>query len=239
MRTVASACLLVLLAFTASLCQTCPSDKAAEAGVSAFSAFHAVVAPAWHQAYPAKDYDALMKAAPEFEKAFVPVAKLEAKMNNPSRKAAFLLNREDMAKYLKEYVAAAKTGDTNLVYELLPKLHEAFERTSAACIPTAYPEVEGVAITTKLILEKHLPADNAEGIAGSTETLVTRIGGLDEKSIPESLQDKKAELLKEFATWKELAAQMMQCSRNKDMTTYRRLATELGEKVSRFTTTYL
>jgi hypothetical protein len=239
MRILCLACVLVLLASLTTFGQECPADKAAQAGVSAMEAFHKFMSPAWHQAYPARDFNALIKAAPELEKAFVPIANMEARMKNPARKAAFLLNREDFAKYLKEYVVAAKAGNNDHVYELLPKLHEAFEKTAAACLTISYPEIEGVAVTTKLIIEKHLPTNNAEGVAGSTVTLVTKLAALDEKSIPESLKDRKTELLKEFAVWNKLAGRMKESFDKNDMQTYKKLASELNVRISDFTAAYL
>jgi|WetSurMetagenome_2_1015567.scaffolds.fasta_scaffold227576_2 hypothetical protein len=233
--------ILLLLALVTSVAyaQTCPSSKAAQAGVSPFETFHKLMHPAWHEAYPAKDYAALMKAAPEFEKAFEGIAALEAKTNNPTRKAAFLEHREEFAGFVKSFAEAAKANDSLKVYEIMPKLHEAFEMTASACLPRPYPEVEAIAVTTHLIVDKHLPANNAEGITGSTETLVLKLQGLTEKSLPAELQEKKAEILPIFAGWTKLAAQMKESLDKKDMTGYKKLADDLSGQVAGFTEKYL
>ena len=46
--------------------QQCPADKAAEHGYTAYDAFHKLMAPAWHTAWPAKDFGSLFKAGSEF-----------------------------------------------------------------------------------------------------------------------------------------------------------------------------
>lgn len=233
------AAVILLLSVTVAFGQTCPSAKAAAAGISPIETFHEIMHPAWHTAYPAKDFDALIKAAPEFEKAYVPIAKLEPVIKNPARKEAFVRNLEEFGKFVAEYAAAAKAGNKELVYELMPKLHEAFEKTSAACVSISYPEVEGLTITARLIVEKHIPANNTNGIVGSTSTLVTKVSALDEKSIPEPLQGKKAEFLQEFAAWTKLAGQMKESCDKKDMETYGKLATELYARINDFSAKYL
>ncbi len=231
--------LALALLTTLAYAQTCPSSRAAKAGISPFETFHKIMHPAWHEAYPAKDFAALMKAAPEFEKAFEAIAALEAKTNNPTRKAAFLQHREEFAGLVKSFASAAKADDSQAVYEIMPELHEAFEMTASACMPRPYPEVEAIAITTHLILDKHLPADNAEGIVGSTETLQEKMKALTEKSLPSELQEKKAEILPLFADWTKLSARMKESLDKKDMAAYKTSAEELKGKVAGFCEKYL
>ncbi|MEW6050151.1 MAG: hypothetical protein AB1644_03705 [Candidatus Zixiibacteriota bacterium] len=238
MRIIRALLILTLVAATVHG-QTCPSSKAAKAGISPFETFHVIMHPAWHTAYPAKDYAALVTAAPEFEKAFVAIAELEAKMKNPVRKASFLENREAFASFVKQYAEAAKTGDSLKVYEIMPKLHESFEMTASACLPTPYPELEALTVTTHIIVEKHLPADNTEGITGSTETLVTKVQALTQKSLPESLKTKKGEILPLFTGWGKIAAQLKECCDKKDMTNYKKLVDDLSSQIDGFSEKYL
>ncbi len=217
----------------------CPSAKATKAGVSDFEGFHKVIAPAWHHAYPDSNFDALLAAGPEFEKAFVPIAGIEARMKNANRKAAFLLNREQFAGLVKRYAAACKAGQKDSVYAMLPALHEAFEMTAFACLPTSYPEFDGIVVTVNLILNTHLPKDNTEGIVGSTETLVTKAKGLTIESLPEDLRAQEKGIAPEFDAIQKLANQMQECCVKNDMAKYKPLAEELKGKLAAFSEAYL
>ncbi len=236
----------VLLTVTAILLVTsmfaaaqCPADKANEGKKTPFSAFHEYMAPAWHTAYVDKDYDAMIKAADGFEKTFVDIAAIEPKMKNAKRKAEFLNNRENWAKILKQYVAFAKAGNKDSVYETLPALHDAFEMTAMAYNPIEYPELSGLLITTNLIVTKHVPAKNWEGITGSTTTLIDKVAELDEKSLPLDLKDQKEPLLKEFELIHKTVADMKTSCDKKDLDSYKKLAEQLNAKLNEMTETYL
>ena len=64
-------------------------------------AFHEVMAPTWHTAYPAKDFDALVAAGPKFDSLFKGIADIQPTMKSAKRKAAFLTHREKFAQMVK------------------------------------------------------------------------------------------------------------------------------------------
>ncbi|MFZ1684716.1 MAG: hypothetical protein WAU88_11395, partial [Candidatus Zixiibacteriota bacterium] len=192
----AAAILLICAAFANA---QCPADKAeAEGGKTPFSAFHKFMAPAWHVAYGAKDYDAMIKAADGFDSTFKEVAAIEPKMKNVLRKAEFLANREKFAAELKKYCAFAKAGEKDSVYATLPQLHEYFEMTAMAFMPIEYAELTSMIVTTNLLVTKHVPAKNWEGITGSTETLVNKAAALKPDNFPSELASQKEAMMKEF-----------------------------------------
>lgn len=217
----------------------CPSDHAANKGYDAFGAFHEVMAPTWHKAYPDKDFAALLAAGPKFDSLFKGIADIEPTMKNTKRKAAFLTHREEFAHLVKAYAEAAKAGLQDSCYVLMPTVHEAFEQTAAVVVPYSYPELEGAMMTTGIIVEQHIPKNNAEGITGSTETLVSKVAVLNEKTIPEELKDQQEALVREFAVINELTTQMKECCDKKDMDNYKKHATELSAKLKEISETYL
>ena len=231
------AVLVLLMALTVSA--QCPADKANDGKKSPFSAFHEFMAPAWHTAYPAKDYDAMIKAADGMEMSFVEITAIEPKMKNAARKAEFLNNRENFAKELKKYVAFAKAGNKDSVYAELPTLHDAFEMTAMAYNPIEFPELSGIMVTSHLIVSKHIPARNWEGITGSTETLVSKAEMLNEKSLPADLAAQKEALLKEFEFVRQTVADMKAASDKKDLDNYQKLAMQLDEKLRELSENYL
>jgi len=231
--------LLSLVAAVQAEDKVCPADKAAKAGYSAFEAFHKVVAPCWHQAYPDKNYDSLIAAGPGFEKAMAGIAALEPKMKNVARKGAFLMNREILAKCVKRYAAFAKEGQKDSVYAILPQLHEAFENCAGAYLPISYPEVEGIITTIDVILDTHIPKQNAEGIAGSTETLVTKTKALTTATLPESLKANEKQIVPEFVSFQAMAGQLQEASTKKDLAKVKQLASDLKAKLNAFQEAYL
>lgn len=232
--------MIVLAAATmvAAAEESCPSTHAAKAGISQFEEFHSVMAPVWHGAYPDSNFDAMLAAGPEFTRTFKSIATIEADMKSVARKAAFLTNRERFAALVKRYAAACAAGNKDSVYIIMPDLHDAFELTASACLPIAYPELEGITVTVNLILTNHLPKSNTEGIIGSTETLVTKCAGLTAKSIPEELRPHEKQIIAEFETITALAGQLQQCCDKNDMTKYRSLANDLHAKLAAFDATY-
>lgn len=219
--------------------QVCPADKAAEAGQSAFEEFHEVMAPAWHTAWPEKDYEALLAAGPEFQKVFARIAESPLPEGSDAKKAYYVKCRDEFASLVDAYATAAENGDKDRVYELMPQLHEAFEKTAAATVRISYPQVDGLAVTIGLILNTHLPENNRDGIAGSTETLLRKLDGITEKSLPPVLGWSTKDVMAEFSAMRAVAAKMKECCDSGDMESYAVHARDFDEKLKSFVATYM
>ena len=218
----------------------CPAHRVAKMGFTAFHDFHEIMAPAWHGAWPDKNYDTLLAAGPKFKEAFAAIAKMEPTFKTKDRKKAFLKARDSFSRIIEMYAAAAKRGDKETVYDLMPQLHDAFEMTASTLLPVSYPEIEAAVITLNLIMETHLPKKNMEGIVGSTETLVARFVVLaDTTSIPDELKERQKEILAEIAAMKKLVLQMKESCDKKDMKSYKEHATELDTKLKGFFEKYI
>jgi len=216
-------CLIMLFSPLAAWSQTstCPADRAGEKGYDPFSAFHEIMAPAWHVAWAEKDFDALFAAAPKFVDAFAGIASLKPEFKNSLRKTAFAQNRNQFSHLVKLYSEAALKSDSARVYELMPELHDAFEQTASTLLPVHYPAFEGLVLTVNLILETHLPKDNTEGVIGSTETLLTKLDALTPETLPEELQDSREPVMADVAEMRVIAAKMKTCCDTNDMDCYR------------------
>lgn len=218
----------------------CPAHRVAKMGFTAFHDFHEIMAPAWHTAWPDKDYDALLAAGPKFEEAFSGIAKMEPIFKTKDGKKAFLKARDSFSKIIEMYAAAAERGDKEAVYDLMPQLHDAFEMTASTLLPVSYPEIEAVAATLKLIIEMYLPKDDMESIVGSTDTLMSKFDALsDTTTIPDELKERQTEILAEIAAMKKLALQMKECCDKNDMEHYKEHATELDTKLKGFFEKYI
>ena len=232
-------CILLLIVIANADESGCPAHKATIYGFTAFKTFHHLISPLWHQAWPAKDYDALVAAGDDFKQVFAEVAKTEPKSRNKFRIREYETLRAKLGVLVENYAQAAAAGEKDKVYAILPELHNAFEITAAALLPIPYMEVHGLYVTSKLIVEKHLVENNVEGIQGSTEVVVTKVKYLTERSIPIELADQKDGLLAEFATLKDRAAKMKACCDESSMTEYRTHAVAMNQQLAALIEYYL
>ncbi len=217
----------------------CPAHKAAEQGFNPIDDFHKILAPVWHDAWPEKDYDALIAAGPKFKEAFDGIAKLEPKFKSKAREAKFMALRKEFKQKVDEFATAARAGDKEKVYEIMPDLHDAFEMTASSLLPVDYPEFDGFLTTLSIIAKKHIPKNNMEGIIGSTETLVEKASHLNEKTLPEELQEHKKAVLSDLSTIKAITKKMKECCDKKEMDEYKKHLTELQKKVDAFMESYI
>ncbi len=217
----------------------CPADKAAEMGHGGFETFHHVMAPAWHDAYPDSNFDALIEAGPKFKEAFVEIQGMRPEFKSDVKKAHFNECRKEFGDLVEQYAAACAEGDKDKVYALMPDLHTAFERSAAALMPISYKEFEALKVTLGLIVNEHLPANNHEGIVGSTETLVTKAASLNEESLPNLLVWSKDDILKRFESIQALTTKLKECCDNNDMAAYSEHASALNAQVIEFSERYL
>lgn len=246
MKTLLTLITLVGLTFTSVFAsdqhaadQTCPADRAAEAGHNPFGAFHEIMAPTWHGAWPDSNFAALFAAGPAFAEAFKPIAAMNPTFKSDTRKATFETKRTAFAEAVAAYADAAAEGDTTKVYALMPGLHEAFEMAASALLPVHYPEFEGMVITLNLILETHLPNNNTEGIVGSTETLLAKLNALTPETLPVELQEETDAVIADLAFMHEIVVKMNACCTNNDMATYTDLAKSLDTQVKLFIEKYI
>ena len=218
---------------------SCPAHAAGEKGHKPFEAFHKVMAPAWHQAWPEKNYTVLLAAGDEFVRCFADIKDMAPNFEADIRLRRFNENRATFGRLVKGYGDACTRHDSNAVFAIMPELHEAFEQTAAALLPLAYPEIEGMAITIGLILDKHLPNNNMDGVIGSTATLHERTRSLSSLSIPAELTSYKRDIMKEVGGLRQLAGQMQENCQTGDMDNYRDRATRYRERLHKFMKKYL
>jgi len=239
MKRVVIAVGLLLCSLGARAEESCPADRAADAGVAAFGAFHHIMAPAWHQAWPNKDYDALLAVGPKFTEAFAAIDKLDPKMKTPARRRTFETERRRFGEFVARYAEACDNGDTALVYKLMPDLHNAFESTAATLLPISFPEFEGLTVTLDLIIQSHFPENNVKGLVGSTETLLAKMETLIGAELPPDLQESKAEIQPKLEMMRQLVLHMLESLYKNNLKEYAIYATELKTQCDEFAALYI
>lgn len=141
--------------------------------VQELSDFHDIIYPMWHEAYPAKDYNAL--------KGFVPKIKSSIESINSVKLPGILREKETAWKsQLKElnisaqnYYAAASGSNNADLLSAAEKLHSSYEKMVMVLRP-ALKEVDDFHQTLYIIYHKLLPDSKYDEIAALTGALITK-----------------------------------------------------------------
>ncbi len=234
-------CLVLLFAASAAFAneETCPASRVNGAAGSPFEAFHEIMAPAWHVAWVEDNYEGLFGAGKEFSERFKHIAILKPAFKLAARRAIFLENRREFAQLVKDYAVACEAHDSSAVHELMPALHNAFEATAATLLPVYYPEFEALVITTNIISETHLPRDDAEGLAGSTETLVRKAALLTAKTLPVELTEFREQILADADKFQETSHKMQAALQKNDRDEFVRQLHVFEELIAGFITKFI
>ena len=229
----------ILIAAGARAHEDCPADRAATAGFAPFETFHHIMAPAWHQAWPKKDYEALLAAGPKFVEAFVAIEQLKPHLKSEVRRQSFVEQRQLFGKLIIKYAEACEQADSVLVYQLMPDLHDAFEATAATLLPVSFPEFEGLVITLDIIVGTHLPGNNVKGLVGSTETLLTKMENLIVAPLPTEFEAAEDEIKPKLEMMRHLVLHMLEALYQNNIKEYIIYATELRVQTDEFIALYL
>ena len=166
--------------------------------VQQLSEFHQVIFPMWHNAYPAKDYDAL--------KGFVPQIKAHVDSINNSKLPGILREREDEWKGLlielnttaQNYYSAAATNNNDDLLEAAEKLHSVYERMNRVIRP-ALKEIDDYHQTLYIIYHKLYPEKKYSEIASLAGELVSKAEAI--KNYPsEKLKQRLGDKISQFNT---------------------------------------
>lgn len=230
--------IFVLFAVGARAQEGYPADSAATAGFVPFETFHHIMAPAWHQAWPKKDYEALLAAGPRFAEAFVAIEQLKPQFTTETQQQAFIKHRKRFAELVEQYAEACQRADSALVYRLMPDLHDAFEATAATLLPVSFPEFEGLVITLDIIVGTHLPDNNVEGLVGSTETLLAKMENLIVAPLPTELEAAEDQIKPKLEMMRHLVLHMLEALYQSNIKEYIIYATELKTQTNEFESLY-
>lgn len=141
--------------------------------VPELSDFHEIIYPMWHEAYPAKDYDAL--------KGFVPQIKASVEAINNAKLPGILRDKETEWKSkldelnisAQNYYNAVNNNDNEALLKAAEKLHSAYERMIRVIRPVI-KEIDDFHQTLYIIYHKLYPDGKFDEIAGLTSTLVAK-----------------------------------------------------------------
>lgn len=167
-------------------------DPETEARVPALSAFHEVVYPLWHEAWPNKDVEALVALAPKVQAGVEAIAKAELPGILRDKKAAWEAAVARLRGVGGEYAAAAASKDGPALLDAAENLHAQFERMVRIVRPVL-KEIEAFHATLYVLYHRQLDPFALDAVAGSVRTMKEQMGPLSAAALPERLKAKTAD----------------------------------------------
>jgi hypothetical protein len=150
-------------------------EQAAEisSDVPELRAFHTIIFPLWHNAYPAKDITTI--------KIFIPQIKANMEKMNSAKLPGILQDKENLWKselvkfnaVAESYYKACSENNDEAILIAVEKLHSAYEAMNRVVKPFV-KEMEIYHQTLYMIYHKMYPEKNYSEIAGVMDTLVSQ-----------------------------------------------------------------
>ncbi len=166
-------------------------DADVEARVPALSAFHEVVYPLWHDAWPRKDVDALVALTPKVTAGVEAIAKAELPGILRDKKTTWAAAVSRLETIAGEYSAASQKKDGPAVLAAAESLHSQFEKMVRIIRPVLL-ELEAFHGTLYVLYHRHLDPFALEAVSQSVRTLQEKMGPLTVAALPERLKAKEA-----------------------------------------------
>jgi len=179
----------LLIAAVVSVFPQATQTEETKSTVPELSAFHEIIYPIWHTAYPDKDYAALRSYAPEVKRLAenIYAAKLPGILHEKQAKwdQALAELREAVDAYLS---AAAATDDAALL-EAAEVLHTRYEMMGRTIRPVL-AEVDDFHKTLYAVYHKHLPNKDYALITEASGDMVTKAEAIAKATLPKRLESK-------------------------------------------------
>lgn len=182
------------LACLAVLVQAQTPAEDSQYSVPALEAFHEVIYPLWHTAYPQKDMALLRKLVPDIDRLAKGV--VEAKLPGilAERQARWAAGLAVFEKSVADYDSAAKGTNDQALLDAAEALHSNYEKMVRIVRPLP-PEVMDFHSSLYVIYHKHHPAKDAPAIRAAVPDLLTKAEAVNKAVLSrrfESLKDKYA-----------------------------------------------
>jgi hypothetical protein len=160
-----------------------------ESRVPELSAFHDVIYPIWHTAYPEKDYDALRKFVPEITRLAdgLYTASLPGILRD--KKARWEAGLEEMKKAVDNYSRAASGEDNLTLLNAAEDLHANYEMMVRIIRPVL-KEVDEFHKTLYTVYHKYLPNREFGKIGSATPDLIVKSEAIVNAKLPQRLEAK-------------------------------------------------
>lgn len=201
MRKTALFALAGLLALWSLPAQAVEQVDEVKASVPELSAFHDVIYPIWHTAYPDKDYAALRGFAAEVKNKAEAVfsAKLPGILRD--KKDKWDAGLAEFKAAVESYVALSASGADEAVWNAAEVLHDRYEKLVRIIRPPL-KEVDAFHQVLYVVYHRHLPGKDAASVKSAAPVLREKAEAITRAALPkrheaklEAFQKAAAELL--------------------------------------------
>jgi len=160
------------------------------ASVPELEAFHEVIYPIWHTAYPDKDYAALRGYAAEVKGLAQKI--FEAKLPGILREkqAKWEAGLAEFRKAVEEYSSAASAGSDEAIWSAAEILHARYEMLVRLIRPVL-KEVDDFHRELYVVYHKHLPAEDLAAIKAASSLLAQKVEAVVQAALPKRLESKQ------------------------------------------------
>jgi hypothetical protein len=191
------ALILLGLALTAGVSAAQEKSPATAASVPELTAFHDVIKPIWHDAYPAKDYAALRGFVAKIQELAAPIyaAKLPAILHE--KEAKWKEGLEIFRKAVDDYLKAAAGADDAALLAAAETLHAKYEGLGQVIRP-ALAEIGAFHQALYPVVHQYAAEKQYDKIRGAAADLLAKAEAVAKVTLP-ARQAGKAEAFKAAA----------------------------------------
>ena len=184
------------LAFAAGLAAQMSQEMSSS--VPALDAFHEVIMPMWHTAYPAKDYAALRKIAPEVEAGVAKIAAAKLPGMLHEKQAAWDKGIAELKAAAAAYKKAAAGNDDKALLVAAENLHTVYEAQGRIIRPVV-AEMDEFHKTLYVVQHTYVPEKKWADVCKASGDLQTKAEALAKATLPKRVEAKAEAFKKESA----------------------------------------
>jgi len=196
----------MLVGLTATLgAEQIPAPGETTSQVPALFAFHDVIAPLWHEAWPNKNYAMMRELLPQVEGHVAAIQKAELPGILRDKQAAWQQGVEALATAAGKMKSSLAASEDQASLDAVEELHARFEQLVRVIRP-AMKELDAYHVVLYDLYHKALPTKDLAKIDSLAGELVARCQALGATATPKRFAAKEEELKKGVALLCEVTA---------------------------------
>ncbi|MGA9753289.1 MAG: hypothetical protein WBS54_16025 [Acidobacteriota bacterium] len=168
-------------AWSAEPAQTVPEEIRSE--VPALSAYHEVIYPLWHEAWPKRDTTMMKRLLPEVQAGASEIQKAQLPGILRDKKGRWDAGVSRLAEAVDRYGRAAASGDDAALIRSVEDLHAAYEGLVRIVRPTTR-ELDAYHVVLYRIVHHEMPAGDIEAVRASSRELASKCTALRDAPLP-------------------------------------------------------
>ena len=168
-------------AWSAEPAQAVPDELRSE--VPALSAYHEVIYPLWHEAWPNRDTGMMKRLLPEVQAGASDIQKAQLPGILRDKKGRWDAGVSRLAEAVDRYGRAAASGDDDALIRSVEDLHAAYEGLVRTVRPTT-PELDAYHVVLYRIVHHEMPSGHIEAVRTSSRELASKCTALKAATLP-------------------------------------------------------